>query len=114
MESETRIKNLTVVTQPHPDSDELVVGLKGAVDSYNAEDLKTTLKKITAEGHTRIVFDCAALSYVSSIGIGVFMNLLSEIKKAKGSVVFAAVPDAIARIFDNLGFTVFFSFREKV
>jgi anti-sigma B factor antagonist len=111
---EENIKNLVIRTRPHETTDELVIGLTGSVESYNAQEFETVLKKIVEQGRLRLVFDCARLDYVSSIGIGVFMNLLSSVKKKNGTVVFAAVPEAVARIFDNLGFTVFFTFREKV
>jgi anti-anti-sigma factor len=111
---ESSIQNLTVKTRLHDTTDELVIILEGSVESFNAEDFKTLLRKITDGGPARLVFDCTGLTYVSSIGIGVFMDLLSTVKKKNGTVVFAAVPESVARIFDNLGFTVFFTFREKV
>jgi anti-sigma B factor antagonist len=111
---EETIKNLMVRGRPQETTGELVLSLEGSIESYNAQEFEALLKKITGQGHLRLVFDSSRLAYVSSIGIGVFMNLLTSLKKQNGSIVFAAVPEAIARVFENLGFTVFFTFRDKV
>jgi anti-sigma B factor antagonist len=111
---EQSIKDLTLKAYKKQPGDELVVILDGAIESYNSAAFEEILKKLAAEGHLNFVFACAKLSYVSSIGIGIFMNMLSGLKKKNGSIVFAEVPEAVARVFDNLGFSVFFTFRDSV
>jgi len=110
---EQSIRDLAVRAYKRP-PDEVVISLDGAIESYNANDFEEILKMIVAAGHLKLVFACAKLTYVSSIGIGVFMNLLTTTKKKNGSMVFAEVPESVARVFDNLGFSVFFTFRDKL
>ncbi len=111
---EQSIRDLALKAYQKTEGGDVIVDLDGAIESYNANDFEEILKMIVAAGHLKLVFACAKLTYVSSIGIGVFMNLLTAIKKKNGSVVFAEVQESVARVFDNLGFSVFFTFRDKL
>ncbi len=91
---------------------ELIITLNGSIDSYNSQEFETILKKLTDSGHINMVFACAQLNYISSMGMGAFMNLLSALKKKGGSIIFSEVQEPVKRVFDHLGFSMFFTFRE--
>jgi anti-sigma B factor antagonist len=108
------IRDLAVKAYKKDPAGNVIIVLEGAIESYNSNDFEEILKMLVAAGHLNLVFACSKLNYVSSIGIGVFMNLLTTIKKKNGSIVFAEVQEPVARVFDNLGFSVFFTFQDKL
>jgi anti-anti-sigma factor len=108
------INELTVSAYKTNAAKELFVLLDGSIDSYNAQDFEALLNKLLESGQAHIVFGCAKLNYISSMGIGVFMNFLTAVKKKEGSLLFAEVQEPVKRVFDNLGFSMFFTFKEKL
>jgi anti-anti-sigma factor len=93
---------------------ELIVTLDGAIDTYNSQAFEAALNKLVKMDYLHFVFGCAKLNYISSMGIGVFMNLLDALKKKNGTVVLAEVQELVNKVFDNLGFTIFFEFKERL
>jgi anti-sigma B factor antagonist len=92
---------------------ELVITLDGSIDSYNSQEFETIMKKLMASWQGVMVFECGLLNYISSMGIGIFMNMLSAVKKTNGSIIFENVQKPVKKVFDNLGFSIFFTFRDK-
>jgi anti-sigma B factor antagonist len=101
-------------SKAEPAAKELVISLDGSIDSYNAQDFETSLKKLTEAGHVNLIFACARLNYISSMGMGVFMNMLSSVKKKNGSILFVEVQEPVKKVFDHLGFSMFFTFKDTL
>lgn len=73
------------------DKDVLVVAIDGGLNAQTAEQFTSEVEKVAARGFQKIIVDCAALSYISSSGIGALL-LLSRRMKAQGAQVKVAVP----------------------
>jgi anti-anti-sigma factor len=108
------INDVTVSAYKTDDAQELIVLIEGSIDSYNAQEFEAALKKLLEAGHANIIFGCAKLNYISSMGIGVFMNFLTAVKRKNGSILFAEVQAPVKKVFDNLGFSMFFTFKDKI
>jgi len=76
----------------------LILVLEGEIDAHTAPVLKETAEKKIIEGNTKIVFNFAKCTYISSAGIGVLNAILNAVK-AKGGVI--AVSEANKMITDT-------------
>ena len=77
----------------------LSIVLNGYVDTYNSSFFQKRIAKVVEAGFVNLIFNCAALNYVSSTGIGSFTAFLKMVKP-KGY-----------EVFQLLGFSQFFSIK---
>ena len=64
-----------------PDVDKgLVIHLNGYIDTYNSSFFQKRIQKVVDNGYINLIFNCAALNYVSSTGIGSFTAFLKMVK----------------------------------
>ena len=83
----------------------LTLAPKGRVDTLTAPELE---KAVTFDGVEELVFDLAAVDYISSAGLRV---LLSAQKKMMGrSMVITGACPAVREVFDITGFSDIFTF----
>ncbi|MBE5845524.1 MAG: STAS domain-containing protein [Butyrivibrio sp.] len=80
---------------------ELVIALAGRLDTTTAPQLDEEVKAI--DGVTKLVFDFAALEYISSAGLRVLLSA-QKIMNKQGSMVIKNVNEEIREIFDVTGF----------
>ena len=64
-------------------------------DTYNSSFFQTKITKIIAFNYKALIFDCKNLSYVSSTGIGAFINLWKAIRLQGGNFVFLDVQSKV-------------------
>ena len=81
---------------------ELTIKLGGRLDTTTAPQLEAELKQSTA-GVTLLVFDFAALEYLSSAGLRVLLSTQKLMNK-QGQMIVRNINDTIAEIFDVTGF----------
>ena len=55
------------------------VVLEGYIDTYNSSFFQKQLTKLISAGYFNLLFNCEALSYVSSTGLGSFTILLKMV-----------------------------------
>ena len=82
---------------------ELVVALKGRLDTLTAPQLEEELNAAT-EGVDSLVFDFSELEYISSAGLRVLLSA-QKTMNGKGSMTVKNVSDEIREIFDVTGFS---------
>lgn len=92
----------------------IVVTLNGYIDIYTSMFFQGQIEKIIGAGYINLIFDCKSLSYVSSTGIGVFSALLKNIKLQSGDIIIVNMPEKVSEVFQLLGFSQFFQFRDTV
>lgn len=68
-----------------------VLRLSGNLDSYSLPELEKNIKKLVAEGRTKLVVNFHKLKFLSSPGMGLFLGTLGELDKKSGKIVFAEV-----------------------
>jgi anti-sigma B factor antagonist len=102
-------KALTLRGQVIPGSENgLILHLKGSLDLYGVPHFNRQISRIKEAGFTTIVCECSQLAYVSSTGVGSFIEVLKYARQNHGDVLFTAVQPAVYRVLELLGFTTFF------
>ena len=92
-----------------------LVEIKGRIDSYSAPRINDALRLLINDGHLNLIVDLADVSYISSSGILVFVNIQKQLKRQdKGEIVFVRVPGLILSNFKLSGFDEFFAFYDKI
>ena len=81
---------------------ELAVVLSGRLDTTTAPQLETELKA-SLEGVETLIFDFAALEYLSSAGLRVLLAAQKTMNR-QGSMVVRNVNETITEIFEVTGF----------
>jgi len=114
---------LSMIKYPHQENsmeEELLVELKAEGDlsrvtlrgyvnmdtsDYLAERIKEFVER---EGRTRFLIDAQDLEYVSSAGVGVFIDLYDRYENEGGRIAFVGLKPAVRRVLDLVGFMSFF------
>ena len=95
-------------------SDTLVIGIIGRLDTTNYGELEKKLMACFDEGSTRIIMDCSEMDYISSSGLRVLLIALKRAALVKGSFVLAGLRDPIREIFEIAGFHTIFEIHGTV
>lgn len=82
---------------------ELTIALTEKLDTTSAPELEEELGK-SLEGVTKLIFDFAELSYLSSAGLRVLLNTQKLMSK-KGEMIIRHCNDVVMDIFDMTGFS---------
>jgi anti-sigma B factor antagonist len=61
-----------------------------------------------------LILECSKLNYVSSTGIGVFVNILMQCNRQGIQLYLCALPEKIKNLFSLLGFSSYFTFIDSV
>jgi len=81
-----------------------VLSLSGRLDGASSPSLEQKIDALVAADATKVVFDCAALSYASSAGLRVFLSAAKKLKSSGGGAAFAALTPAVTEVFELSGF----------
>ena len=92
----------------------LVIYLNGYIDTYNSTFFQKKMAKAVDDGFIKLIFNCAALNYVSSTGIGSFTAFLKMVKPKGGDVVLLEIQPKVYEVFQLLGFAQFFNIRDSL
>lgn len=85
-------------------ADTLTITLEGRLDSVTAPDLEKALEDLG--GATHLIFDFAALDYVSSAGLRVLLKTQKTINATPGAdMKIIHVNDTVNEVFEVTGFT---------
>ncbi|MFP4058206.1 MAG: STAS domain-containing protein [Candidatus Brocadiia bacterium] len=79
--------------------------IQGYLDAHTAPRFEEALRQAIDQGQVRLVVDCGQLDYISSAGLGVLIDAYRAVEPKGGELKVAAMPPAIAEIFDILGFS---------
>ncbi|QKE83625.1 STAS domain-containing protein [Arthrobacter sp. NEB 688] len=90
------------LTTSHQD-DVSVVTVEGEVDVYTASQLRQTLDQEIADGHTRLVVDLDAVTFLDSTGLGVLVGRLKTVRNNSGWLRIVCTSDRILRVFRITG-----------
>mgnify|MGYP001026115925 CR=1 FL=1 len=82
----------------------LVVTPIGRIDSNTSSGFGRHMNAVIDRGDVNIVVDMAALDYISSTGLSVFLSSAKKIKIAGGSMVLSGLNSRIRLAFEMSGF----------
>lgn len=104
----TEIDSLKIIYEKG-ENDIMFVRPEGFLDTYNSHDfLLDVITKTLRKDFCKIIFDCTALTFISSTGIGTFIEILKDAKERKGGIAFYNLSSKIHDVFQLLGFTQLF------
>lgn len=92
----------------------IFIYLNGYIDTYNSSFFQKQITKVIEAGYINLVFNCSALNYVSSTGIGSFTVFLKIVKPKNGDVVLLEIQPKVYEVFQLLGFSQFFNIKNTV
>jgi anti-anti-sigma factor len=98
-ERTARMATLSITTRTVDDA--YVCTVDGAIDSFNADQLKGQAQTAFLGGSRRLVFDLTKVAYVASAGLGVFATAM---KSFPGKVVFVGLQPYVQQTFRISGF----------
>ncbi len=91
-----------------------VVNLRGRIDAASAQEFDRSLRALIASGASRILINCADLRYVSSVGIGIFVECSKLAAASGGYMSFAAMNPHVRSVFEMVGFVGLFHMYNSV
>lgn len=91
-----------------------VLHLQGYLDGHTFIELERRIEGLLKAGRTRVVIDLAALSYIASAGVGVFINSAHQAKGKGGSVQLVNPSASVREIFSILGLGSIFTIHDSV
>ncbi len=86
--------------------------LEGRVDTQGAVDLDLVLQAAVQSGKSKMVLDMSELRYMSSAGLRILADVLTQNKELGGDLKLAALNKKIKRVLQIVGFDKFFSIYE--
>lgn len=92
----------------------VILYLNGYIDTYNSTFFQKRVSTVVDAGYTNIIFNCAALNYVSSTGIGSFTAFLKLVKPKGGDIVLLEIQPKVYEVFQLLGFSQFFNIKNSL
>lgn len=72
----------------------------GSLDADTVAAFKKIALDLVNAGTTRIVIDCANLTFIDSMGLGVLISLLRRVRTRDGDIKVAALSDEVKTIFE--------------
>lgn len=85
-----------------------VVVISGRVDTVTAEDFRAQAEKLMDAASGDVVFDCEALSYVSSSGLRALLILARKAKAEGRKITLKNLSEAVLEVLEVSGFDSFF------
>lgn len=86
-----------------------IVGLRGKLDANSSPDVEKKLQALMDRGEERLVLDLSELTYISSLGLRIFISVAKNIRNVDGKLALAGLNDHIYEIFKIARFTNIFS-----
>lgn len=92
----------------------LLIYLNGYIDTYNSNFFQKRIAKVVEANYEKLIFNCSALNYVSSTGIGSFTAFLRNVKPKGGDIVLLEIQPKVFEVFQLLGFSQFFNIKDNL
>lgn len=89
--------------------------ISGRIDSYSAPRINQALQALIADDRYNIVIDMKDVTFISSSGILVFVNIQRRFKRQnRGKLVFSRISELVYSGFELSGFHQIFEFYDDV
>lgn len=99
----------------HQELDITIIGLFGELmDKNSALPLQEEVQKLIDAKQLKFVFDMGQLKYLNSSGLGVFINLLTRIRKNGGELVISNVSDKVRELLVITKLTTLFTVTDSI
>ena len=91
-----------------------VLHVGGEVDFYSAPRLGGALDEEIGTGHTRLVVDLQAVSFIDSSGLNVLVEGLRSVRPDNGSLGLVCSSERILKVFNSTGLDKLFAISSSV
>jgi anti-sigma B factor antagonist len=92
-----------------------LVMIEGRIDSYTAPELSEKLNLLISQERYKLILDLSNVTFVSSAGLRVFINIQKLCKKKdQGEVVLVNTPHRVYETLELAGLTPLFKFYNDV
>lgn len=92
-----------------------LIVVNGRIDSYTAPDLSEALNKITQNGRYKLILEMNGVTYVSSAGLRVLIDVQKTCKRmSQGEVLLVNIPQRVYETLELAGFVPLFRFYSNV
>lgn len=81
-----------------------ILDVQGELDAHTAPELERIILRLIEAEKYRIIVNFAALEYISSAGLGVFMAYIEELRERGGDMKLSNMRPSVYNVFDLLGF----------
>jgi len=95
-------------------SDCALIRVGGEIDVYTASQLRETVVDLIGKGVSHVIADLRAVEFLDSTGLGAIVGGHKRLRTIDGSLVLAASPDRILRLFRITGLDQAFSLSPSV
>ena len=95
-------------------SDCALIRVAGEIDVYTASQLRETVVDLIGNGVTHVIADLRAVEFLDSTGLGAIVGGHKRLRTIDGSLILAASPDRILRLFRITGLDQAFSLSPSV
>ena len=92
----------------------LILTLNGRIDTDNSSYFQKHIHKLVEAGFMRLIFNCAGLNYVSSIGIESLTSFLKVLKPRGGDLVLLEIQPKVYEVFQLLGSSRFLAIKKNL
>ena len=86
-----------------------IIGLRGRLDTESSPGVSKRMMNLIDQGERRLVFDFSELTYISSSGLRVLIEVARNLQKTNGTLTLAALSDHVREVIKLVGFTSIFS-----
>jgi anti-anti-sigma factor len=81
-----------------------IVALAGRLDGLTSDTVKSRLLDVIQGTALRLVIDFAGVTYISSAGLRVLLEVAKRVAAVKGKLVLCAMGRDVRQVFDLAGF----------
>ncbi len=107
--------SLTIALEKVEEGDSFVaLRLSGQIDTYSSHYFQRSVKRVIDAGYRNIIFLLAEVDYISSMGVGAFVQLQRAVKEKQGDIALVDVHPKIREIFKLMCMEKFFSCTDDV
>ena len=92
----------------------LIVTLEGILDGHTRPELDEFVNNDLVNKQRHVIFDLHHVSYISSAGVSVFINVQQNKRARNGSVHLARPSASVAEVFNLLGLHALFSIHRNL
>ena len=97
------------------DNNIVILNLSGVINVNTADDLMFSFDEIDHKYKPKYyIFDFNDVEYISSAGIGVFMDLFERVDDHSGKICFIQMHTNIKEVFDLMCFSQYFGFVDSL
>ena len=85
-----------------------IVSPAGRIDTTTSGSVEDAIRKAVDSGARRLVVDLAAVEYISSAGLRVFLVLAKRMRDLNGKLVLSGMTEPVRQVFQLAGFMPLF------